>query len=180
MSKVGQSPITVQDPVSVSIENQTCTVTGPLGSLVIDIPREITVTNADGVLAVARRDDLLRSKALHGLTRTLVQNAVLGVVKPWEKKLEVHGTGYRVKQMGENLVFEVGYSHTVEFGKVKGVTLAIEGNNKVTVSGIDKQRVGEVAAKIKAIKKPDPYKGKGVRYEGEVVHLKAGKKAKTA
>lgn len=180
MSKVGDQPIQIPSGVTVTVEPSYVVVSGNEGTLSVLLNRAIKISQEGEVLTVKRADESARSKALHGLTRTLLQNAVTGVVKPWEKDLEVLGTGYRVKANGENLVFEVGYSHTVEFKKVDDITFVVEGTNKIKVIGIDKQKVGEVAYKIKAIKKPDPYKGKGIRYAGEVVRLKAGKKAKTA
>lgn len=180
MSKVGNQPITIPNGVTVALSAENVTVNAGSDQLVVPLTRVISVTQDGEVLTVKRADESARTRALHGLTRTLINNAVIGIVKPWEKDLEVVGTGYRVKQNGENLVFEVGYSHNIEFKKVEGTKFVVEGNNKVKVIGIDKQKVGEVAYKIKALKKPDPYKGKGIRYAGEVIRLKAGKKAKTA
>lgn len=180
MSKVGNQPITLPAGVTVTLTSERVQVAGTHGQLTVALPRVITVTQDGDVVTIKRADESAHTKALHGLSRTLINNAVIGVGKPWEKDLEVVGTGYRVKQVGENLVFEVGYSHNVEFKKVDDTKFLVEGNNKVKVVGIDKQKVGEVAYKIKALKKPDPYKGKGIRYAGEVIRLKAGKKAKTA
>ncbi len=180
MSKVGNQPITIPNGVTVTVSPENVTVNAGSDQLVVPLTRVISVTQDADTLIVKRADESARTRALHGLSRTLINNAIIGIVKPWEKDLEVVGTGYRVKQNGENLVFEVGYSHNIEFKKVDGVKFVVEGNNKVKIVGIDKQKVGEVAYKIKALKKPDPYKGKGIRYAGEVIRLKAGKKAKTA
>lgn len=180
MSKVGNQLITIPSGVTVTVNPGSVLVSGTHGQLTIPVPNTISVTQDNESITVARSNETAHTKALHGLTRTLINNAVIGVEKEWEKNLEVVGTGYRVKQAGENLTFEVGYSHNIEFKKVDGVKFVVGGNNKVKIVGIDKQLVGEVAFKIKALKKPDPYKGKGIRYEGEVIRLKAGKKAKTA
>lgn len=180
MSKVGNNPIQLENGVDVLLNENILRVTGLKGDLSIPLPREITVEQKDNVIYVKRNNETKHAKALHGLTRTLIANAVLGVMKPWKKTLEIIGTGFRVKAQGEDLHFEVGYSHPVLFKKHEGVNFSVEGNNKVTVMGINKQQVGEIAFKIRSIKKPDPYKGKGVRYEGEYIKLKPGKKAKTA
>lgn len=180
MSKVGNQPITIPSGVTVTVNPDSVTVAGTHGQLTVSVPSVITVKLDEQQLIVNRANENAQTKALHGLTRTLINNAVIGVEKEWEKNLEVVGTGYRVKQAGENLTFEVGYSHNITFNKVDGIKFVVGGNNKVKIVGIDKQQVGEVAYKIKALKKPDPYKGKGIRYEGEVIRLKAGKKAKTA
>lgn len=180
MSKIGQKSITVAPGTQIAIDDKKVTVTGSGGVLEVAIPRSITVEQQGDNLLVKRENDSKDSKALHGLVRSLIQNAVTGVSKSWEKKLEVVGTGFKVKMQGADLLFDIGYSHSVTFKKVEGITYLVDGNNKVTVSGRDKQLVGQIAYQIKSIRKPDPYKGKGIRYEGEVVKLKAGKKAKTA
>lgn len=179
MSKIGNNPIQIEDGTTVEIVDNSVVVRGTKGELSIEIPKGLTVEIEDNMVKVSRMTEKKHHKSIHGLTRSLIQNAVTGVQKPWEKHLEVVGTGYRVKQQGQALVFEVGYSHSVTFDKVDGVEYKVEGN-KFTVSGIDKQFVGEIANKIKNIKKPDPYKGKGIRYEGEVLHLKPGKRAQSA
>ncbi|OGK29458.1 50S ribosomal protein L6 [Candidatus Roizmanbacteria bacterium RIFCSPLOWO2_01_FULL_42_14] len=179
MSKIGNKPINIEESVEVEISNALVNVKGPEGELTVNIPKEITATRVDKDILFQRLSEAKKVRSLHGLIRSLVANAVLGVTKPWEKTLEVVGTGYRVKLKGKNLVFEVGYSHPVEFHEVQGLTYIVDGN-KVTISGIDKQLVGEVAHKVKSIRKPDPYKGKGIRYSGELIRLKPGKKAKTA
>lgn len=178
MSKIGESPIQVLSGVQVSLEPEAVLVKGSLGELSIEIPRGILVKVDGDVVHVERLAESKKVRSLHGLVRSLVANAITGVTKPWEKYLEVHGTGYKVRMQGNDLIFDVGYSHSVTFPAVKGLTYTAD-KNKVTVAGVDKQYVGEVANKIKAIRKPDPYKGKGIRYEGEVLILKPGKKAAT-
>lgn len=179
MSRIGNQPITVSTAVQLEITDGTVFVKGPKGEMSVMVPQDITVTFADGQVKVERANNLSHTRALHGLAQRLVHNAVTGVEKLWEKKLEVIGTGYRVKLQGKDLVFEVGYSHPVKFEHVDGLEYVVQ-QNIVTISGADRQLVGQIANKIKAIKKPDPYKGKGIRYVGEIVKLKPGKKAKTA
>lgn len=179
MSKIGYKPVDVLEGVQIETGTDRVTVKGPLGELMVTVPRSITVKLNENQLMVDRTDHSKKVKSLHGLVRSLINNAVVGVTKPWEKDLEVVGTGYRVKLMGKNLSFEVGLSHKVEFKEVPGITYHVEGGS-LKISGIDKQKVGEIANKIKSIRKPDAYKGKGIRYKGEVLRLKPGKKAKTA
>lgn len=179
MSKIGEKPVEVTSGVQVDLKDDRVMVKGSKGEVSVEIPMGITVAIKDGVVSVARTNDSKKNRSLHGLIRSLIQNAINGVENPWEKKLEVVGTGYKVKMQGTGLVFDVGLSHKVEFPQADGVSYKVEGN-KITVLGVDKQLVGEVANKIKNVKKPDHYKGKGVRYEGEYVILKPGKKAKTA
>ncbi|OGK56040.1 50S ribosomal protein L6 [Candidatus Roizmanbacteria bacterium RIFCSPLOWO2_02_FULL_38_10] len=179
MSKIGEMPVNIGES-EVTIEGQHLTIKGPEGVLKLDVSKGISIEKQDETIVLKRNISDKKTKALHGLYRALIANAVIGVVKPWEKKLEIVGTGYRVKLQGEDLLFEVGYSHSVVFKKVAGIKFSVEGNNKVTVSGPDRQLVGQQAQKIKDIKHPDPYKGKGIRYEGERIKLKPGKKAKTA
>jgi large subunit ribosomal protein L6 len=155
-------------------------VKGPTGEITVELPEELTLVREGETLTVKRNNEKNDTKALHGLFRSILSNAVNGVSKSWEKRLEVVGTGFNVKLQGEDLVFKVGYSHSVTFKKVAGVKFQVEGNNKVIVAGADKQLVGQVAYQIKLIRKPDVYKGKGIRYEGERIKIKAGKKAKTA
>jgi large subunit ribosomal protein L6 len=178
MSKIGEAPVTVLDGVDVTITADTVEVKGPKGQVNVVIPKGIIVKKNENIVNIGRLSETKKVRSLHGLIRSLVSNAVNGVVKPWEKYLEVHGTGYKVKMQGKDLVFDVGYSHSVTFSHLDGLEYAVD-KNKVTVSGIDKQFVGEIANKIKSIRRPDPYKGKGIRYEGEVLHLKPGKKAAT-
>lgn len=179
MSKIGESPIQIPDGVDVTINDNIVTVKGPKGELTVEIQKGIKVDKEENVLKVTRMTDARKVRALHGLVRSLIQNAVTGVVTPWEKRLEVVGTGYKVKLQGKALVFDVGYSHSVTFDEVDGLAYNVD-KNTVVISGIDKQLVGEIANKIRSIRKPDAYKGKGVRYEGEVLTLKPGKKAATA
>ena len=178
MSRIGRLPITVPGGVTVSQENRVVTVKGPKGELQLTIPDPIEVAIEDNTVTVTRPDDERESRALHGLVRTLINNNIIGVTEGFQKTLEVVGTGYRVASKGQSLEFALGYSHSITVEPPAGVTFSVEGNDKVTVSGIDKQAVGEAAANIRKLRKPEPYKGKGVRYEGEYVRRKAGKAGK--
>jgi large subunit ribosomal protein L6 len=179
MSRIGKLPITVPSGVDVTIEGQQISVKGPKGTLTHTIAEPITVEREDdGTLAVRRPDDERRSRALHGLTRSLVNNLVVGVTDGYEKKLEIHGVGYRVLLKGSDLEFSLGFSHPVKISPPEGITFTVEGPTRFSVQGIDKQRVGEVAANIRKLRKPDPYKGKGVRYSGEKIRRKVGKTGK--
>lgn len=179
MSRIGKLPIPVPSGVDVSIDGQQISVKGPKGTLAHSIAEPITVErDEDGTLAVRRPDDERRSRALHGLTRSLVNNLVVGVTDGYEKKLEIHGVGYRVLLKGSDLEFSLGYSHPVKVSPPEGITFVVEGPTRFSVQGIDKQRVGEVAANIRKLRKPDPYKGKGVRYAGEKIRRKVGKTGK--
>lgn len=178
MSKIGQKPIQVPASVQVEINDHLVTVRGSKGEVKYELPRFITVTKDGESLLVTRKDDSKKQKAQHGLYRSLIANAVVGVDTGWSKRLEVVGTGFNAKMQGAALAFKIGYSHPVIFNAIPGVTFATEGNNIVIVSGADKQLVGQVAYLIKLIRKPDIYKGKGIRYEGEKVRIKPGKKAK--
>ena len=180
MSRIGRLPVEVPATVqNVSIEGQTVTVTGPKGELSHVVPTPLTVSRGeDGAVVVERPDEARENKALHGLTRTLIANMVLGVTEGYTKKLEIVGTGYRVVAKGSDLEFALGFSHPVIVKAPEGITFAVETPTKFSVSGIDKQQVGETAAKIRKIRKPEPYKGKGVRYADEVVQRKAGKAGK--
>ena len=179
MSRIGKLPITVPSGVDVSIDGRTVTVKGPKGLLSHTVIEPISVERDDsGTILVKRPDDERRSKAMHGLSRTLVNNLVVGVTAGYEKKLEIHGVGYRVALKGTTLEFALGYSHPVTVTAPAGITFAVEGPTRLSVQGIDKQQVGEVAAGIRKLRKPDPYKGKGVRYAGENVRRKAGKSGK--
>lgn len=179
MSRIGRLPITIPSGVDVTIDGSEVTVKGPKGTLSHTIPEPITVSrNDDGTIEVSRPDDERESRALHGLTRTLIANMVIGVSTGYEKTMEIVGTGYRVAAKGSDLEFALGYSHPVLVKAPEGINFTVESPTKFKVSGIDKQAVGEVAAKIRKIRKLDPYKGKGVRYEGEVVRRKAGKAGK--
>ena len=179
MSRIGRLPITVPGGVDLSVDGSAVTVKGPKGTLSHTIADPITVEREDdGVLRVVRPDDERASRSLHGLTRTLIANMVIGVTQGYEKKLEIVGTGYRVTAKGSDLEFALGYSHSITVTPPEGITFAVEAPTRFSVSGIDKQQVGEVAAKIRKLRKPDPYKGKGVRYAGEQVKRKVGKAGK--
>jgi large subunit ribosomal protein L6 len=167
MSRIGRLPIDIPAGVTITAENGVIAVKGPKGELSLTVASPIEVAIADNQVVVTRPDDERLSRSLHGLTRTLINNQIIGVTEGYTKGLEVVGTGYRVAAKGSSLEFALGYSHST-----------VEGQNKILVSGIDKQAVGEVAANIRKLRKPEPYKGKGIRYEGEVVRRKAGKAGK--
>jgi large subunit ribosomal protein L6 len=179
MSRIGKLPIPVPSGVDVAVDGREVTVQGPKGTLTHTLPLTIDVDrNDDGTLAVRRPDDERDNRALHGLTRTLVANMVTGVTEGYEKKLEIVGVGYRVIARGQNLEFALGYSHPILVEAPDGISFAVESPTKFTVQGIDKQQVGEMAANIRKLRKPEPYKGKGIRYAGEQVRRKAGKAGK--
>jgi len=178
MSRIGKLPIPVPANVDVKIDGQQINVKGPKGTLSHTVAEPISVAREDGVLTVTRPDDERRNRALHGLTRSLVNNLVVGVTEGYEKKLEIHGVGYRVQLKGSELEFSLGYSHPVKVTPPEGITFVVEAPTRFSVQGIDKQRVGEVAANIRKLRKPDPYKGKGVRYAGEKIRRKVGKTGK--
>lgn len=171
-------PIDIPGGVEVKIDGQAVTVKGPKGELSLTVASPIEVAIEDNQVVVTRPDDERNSRSLHGLTRTLIANQIVGVTQGYSKGLEVVGTGYRVQAKGSSVEFALGFSHPVTVDPPAGITFTVEGNNKLTVSGIDKQAVGEVAANIRKIRKPEPYKGKGIRYAGEVVRRKAGKAGK--
>ena len=178
MSRIGKMPIPVPAGVEVTIDGNDVSVKGPKGQLALTVADPITVALEDGKVIVTRPDDERISRSLHGLTRTLISNQIIGVTEGYTKGLEIVGTGYRVTAKGSDLEFALGYSHPILVKAPAGITFTIDGNTKVTVSGIDKQAVGEVAANLRKLRKPEPYKGKGVRYAGEVVRRKAGKSGK--
>ena len=179
MSRIGRLPVAVPSGVEVTIDGQQVTVAGPKGTLRHTVAEPISVRRGDdGALQVTRPDDERESKALHGLSRTLIANMVTGVTSGYTKRLEIVGTGYRVQARGNDLEFALGYSHPVLVRAPEGITFRVEAPTRLAVEGIDKQKVGEVAANIRKLRKPDPYKGKGVRYQGEVVRRKAGKTGK--
>jgi large subunit ribosomal protein L6 len=179
MSRIGKLPVTVPTGVDVTIDGRTVTVKGPKGTLSHTVIEPITVERGDdGAILVKRPDDERRNRAFHGLTRSLVNNLVVGVTSGYEKKLEIVGVGYRVALKGGNLEFALGFSHPVVVEPPEGITFAVETPTRFSVSGIDKQLVGETAANIRKIRKPEPYKGKGVRYAGENVRRKVGKTGK--
>ncbi|MBB5154765.1 50S ribosomal protein L6 [Saccharopolyspora phatthalungensis] len=179
MSRIGKLPITVPSGVEVTIDGPAVTVKGPKGSLHHQVAEPIAVErDEDGSILVKRPDDERESRSLHGLTRTLVNNMVIGVSQGYQKDLEIHGVGYRVLQKGSNLEFALGYSHPIVIEPPEGIQFAVDGPTKLSVKGIDKQLVGEIAARIRKLRKPDPYKGKGVRYAGEIIRRKVGKTGK--
>ncbi len=179
MSRIGKYPVPVPSGVDVTIDGAVVTVKGPKGTLSHTVPEPISVNRAeDGALVVSRPDDERESRSLHGLTRTLIANIVTGVTQGYERKLEIVGTGYRAVAKGSSVELALGFSHPVVVDPPEGITITVEGNNKLTVAGIDKQQVGEVAANIRKLRKPEPYKGKGVRYAGEQIRRKAGKAGK--
>lgn len=179
MSRIGKQPVPVPTGVDVTIDGQNLSVRGPKGTLELAIAEPITVgRNDDGAIVVSRPDDERRSRSLHGLSRTLVANLVTGVTEGYTRKMEIFGVGYRVQQKGSNLEFALGYSHPVVIEPPEGITFAVETPTKFSVTGIDKQKVGQISAVIRRLRRPDPYKGKGVRYEGEVIRRKVGKTGK--
>jgi large subunit ribosomal protein L6 len=179
MSRIGKQPIAIPAGVDVTIEGQKVSVKGPKGTLELAVAEPITVSRSDdGQIVVSRPDDERRSRALHGLSRTLVANLVTGVTQGYTTKMEIFGVGYRVQLKGSNLEFALGYSHPVVIEPPEGITFAVETATKFSVSGIDKQKVGQISANIRRLRRPDPYKGKGVRYEGEQVRRKFGKTGK--
>jgi large subunit ribosomal protein L6 len=179
MSRIGKMPIPIPSGVEVTIDGQAVTVKGPKGTLSHTVTEPITVDHGDdGALVVRRPNEERLSRALHGLSRTLVANMVVGVTEGYTKHLEIVGTGYRVQARGSDLEFALGFSHPVPVAAPEGVTFTVETPTRFSVSGIDKQLVGQVAANIRKLRKPDPYKGKGVRYQGETIRRKAGKAGK--
>ncbi len=179
MSRIGKLPVPIPSGVKVVVDGQDVEVTGPKGTLSLTVAEPITVAENDGQLEVSRPDDERISRSLHGLTRTLVNNMVVGVTQGYEKKLEIVGVGYRVISKGpQQLEFALGFSHPVVINAPEGVTFTVERPTAFSVQGIDKQMVGEVAANIRKLRKPEPYKGKGVRYAGERVRRKVGKAGK--
>ena len=178
MSRIGRLPIDVPAGVDVTIDGSAVSVKGPKGELSLVVASPIEVALEDGQLLVTRPDDERNSRSLHGLTRTLIANQIVGVTEGYAKSLEVVGTGYRVQAKGSSVEFALGYSHSITVDPPAGITFEVEGNNKLHVRGIDKQAVGEVAANIRKLRKPEPYKGKGVRYSGEHVRRKVGKAGK--
>jgi len=179
MSRIGRMPITVPAGVEVTIDGANIAVKGPKGSLSHVVAQPILVSREeDGTLAVTRPNDERASRSLHGLTRTLVANMIIGVTDGYSKTLEISGTGYRVVATGNSLEFALGFSHPVKIDAPAGITFTVETPTKLHVSGIDKQQVGEVSANLRKLRKPDPYKAKGVRYSGEIIRRKAGKAGK--
>lgn len=175
MSRIGKKPISLPQGVEIEINDNIVTVKGPKGTLTQEIPSEIALVQEGDQLLATRPSDLRRHRALHGLTRALVANMVEGVTKGFEKKLEMVGVGYRAQMQGSKLVIAIGFSHPVEVEAPEGIAFEVPAPTKISIKGIDKQLVGNTAAHIRDIRKPEPYKGKGIRYEGEVVRRKAGK-----
>lgn len=178
MSRIGKRPISIPQKVIVTIEGQQVAVKGPKGELSRTLPNEVIVEQEGETLLVKRRDESRAARQRHGLSRTLVANMVEGVSQGFQRRLEIQGVGYRAQVQGRNLVLNVGYSHPVQIEPPEGVQMAVENNTNVVVSGIDKEIVGNIAARIRAVRPPEPYKGKGIRYAGEFVRRKAGKAGK--
>ncbi|MGY0886428.1 50S ribosomal protein L6 [Corynebacterium aurimucosum] len=178
MSRIGLAPIAVPKGVDITINGQVVNVKGSKGALEVELPEPITAAVEDDGIKVSRPDDDRKNRALHGLARSLVNNAVVGVTEGYTKKMEIFGVGYRVQQKGKDLEFSLGYSHPILIEAPEGITFAVDGATKLSVSGIDKQLVGQVAAYIRRLRKDDPYKGKGIRYDGEQVRRKVGKTGK--
>lgn len=178
MSKIGEKHIKIEPGITVEVKGKTAHVKGPKGELQIEFPHSLTLKNEDGVMKVSRSKDDKKTKSLHGLFRSLLANAMSGVQKPWEKRLEIVGTGFNAKMNGQDISLKLGFSHQVEFKAKTGVTYAMQDANIIIVSGVDKQLVGQTAHLIKDLRKPDVYKGKGIKYEGEKLRIKPGKKAK--
>lgn len=180
MSKVGNTPVAIRQGVTVAIDGEHLTFTGPKGALELTLPKVLSASVSEGMLTIRRQDESKQTRSLHGTYRSLVSNAVQGVLNNWEKRVEVIGTGFGVSMKGQDAVFKIGFSHPVHFPPVEGITFATDGGTILVISGVDRQKVGEVAYLARNLKKPDPYKGKGVRYAGEKVKLRPGKKTKTA
>lgn len=178
MSKIGNAPVQIPNGVTVEVSAQKVSVKGPLGELNMEYLPKVKVEVLDGQVIVKRKNEDKFSKSLHGLTRSLINNMVIGVEKGWEKKLELVGVGYRAQAIGEKLSLSVGYSHPVEIEMPEGIKFIVSDNTAITISGIDKIKVGQVAAKIRGIRPPEPYKGKGIKYVGEYIRRKAGKAGK--
>jgi large subunit ribosomal protein L6 len=178
MSRIGRLPIEIPSGVDVTVNGSAVIVKGPKGELQLTAPNPIELKLEDGHVLVTRPDDERESRSLHGLTRTLIANQIIGVTQGYSKGLEIVGTGYRVQAKGSSLEFALGFSHSVTVDPPAGISFTVDGNTKLAVHGIDKQAVGEVAANIRKLRKPEPYKGKGIRYAGEIVRRKAGKSGK--
>ena len=179
MSRIGRMPVAIPADVTVTIaENNLVTVKGPKGTLERELPVEMNIKEEDGHIVVTRPNDLKKMKSLHGLTRTLINNMIHGVTEGYEKVLEVNGVGYRAAKQGKKLVLSLGYSHPVEMEDPEGIETVLEGQNKITVKGISKEKVGQYAAEIRDKRRPEPYKGKGIKYADEVIRRKVGKTGK--
>jgi len=178
MSRVGNAPIAVPNNVEVTIDGQHVEVKGPKGTMDLDMPAPITASVEDHQIVVARPDDHRTNRSLHGLTRSLINNLVVGVTEGYKINMEIFGVGYRVQQKGKDLEFSLGYSHPILIEAPEGVTFSVDGNTKLAIEGSDKQQVGQIAANIRRLRKDDPYKGKGIRYAGEQIRRKVGKTGK--
>jgi len=178
MSRIGKRPISLPAKVTVAVNGQAVTVKGPKGELSRVLPTEVVVDQSEGTVTVNRRDESKAARQRHGLCRTLVANMVEGVATGFQRRLEIQGVGYRAQVQGRNLVLNIGYSHQVQIEPPEGIQFVVENNTNVIVSGIDKEIVGNTAARIRAVRPPEPYKGKGIRYAGEIVRRKAGKAGK--
>ena len=179
MSRIGRMPVAIPAGVTVTIaENNLVTVKGPKGTLERVLPAEMSITKEGEEIKVTRPNDLKKMKSLHGLTRTLIQNMVIGVTEGYQKKLEVNGVGYRAAKQGKKLTLSLGYSHPVEMEDPEGIETVLEGQNKIIVKGISKEKVGQYAAEIRDKRRPEPYKGKGIKYADEVIRRKVGKTGK--
>ena len=175
LSRVGRRPVPIPPGVTVNVEGGVLTAQGPAGTLTHEVHPEVIIRVEDGAVVVERYSARKFHRSLHGLWRTLVANTITGVIDGYQKTIELVGVGYRAQQSGDGIVLNVGLSHSVDIQPMEGVTLTVEGNNRIQVRGLDKQRVGEMAARIRRVRPPDPYKGKGIRLSGEVVRLKPGK-----
>ncbi|MBI5356503.1 50S ribosomal protein L6 [Candidatus Collierbacteria bacterium] len=178
MSRIGKKPVLLGESVTATIVDNKITLKGPKGELSLDMHPLTSAVVTDGQVVVSKKNDTKLANAIHGLTRSLIANMANGVKNGYEKKLEMVGTGYRVVKKGSGLQLSLGFSHTIDFPAIEGINLEVEGNTIIFVKGIDKQLVGQIAANIRALRPPEPYKGKGVRYSGEHVRRKAGKQAK--
>ncbi len=179
MSRIGKHPITIPAGVTITVsDDNTVTVKGPKGQLSEKISTRMKVSMEDGILKVERPSDAKEDRSLHGLSRTLINNMVVGTTTGFEKKLEINGTGYKAQKTGNKLILNVGYSHPVEFEEADGITFEVPAPNRISVKGIDKQKVGQIAADVRAVREPEPYKGKGIKYDYEVIIRKEGKTGK--
>jgi len=179
MSRIGKLPVTIASGVKITLaEGNLLTITGPKGTLTRKLSENMNIAQEEGQLVITRPNDLKRNKALHGLTRTLINNMVVGVTQGYEKRLEINGTGYRAAKQGNKLTLTLGYSHPVVMEDPEGVSSEVEGNNKIIIKGIDKEKVGQYAANIRFKRPPEPFKGKGIKYETERIRRKAGKSGK--
>lgn len=179
MSRIGKLPVNVPAGVTITVaDDNSVTVKGPKGELSQKLPQEMQIEQDNGVLSVKRPSDAKQHRALHGLTRSLINNMVVGVTTGYSKTLEIAGVGYRAQLQGTTLVLNMGYSHPVEFKQIDGITFEVPAQTKIIISGIDKQKVGQVAANVRAVRLPEPYKGKGIRYAGEIIRRKEGKTGK--